>query len=112
MLAAIVLGTSACASNAVKQQPATALNAAPSTSGTLVASAAAVPAPPSTTALGALLGHITGDALADDYQPMNINFGLFAPLDEKVHKKSRKAAMTGRARTDLNSWISQQKVAA
>jgi methylenetetrahydrofolate--tRNA-(uracil-5-)-methyltransferase len=68
--------------------------------------------PPPTTALGALLGHITGDALADDYQPMNINFGLFAPLDEKVHKKSRKAAMTGRARSDLNNWISAQKVAA
>lgn len=50
MLAAIVLGTSACASNAVKQQPVTELNAAPSTSGTLVASAAAVPAPPSTIA--------------------------------------------------------------
>jgi methylenetetrahydrofolate--tRNA-(uracil-5-)-methyltransferase len=71
-----------------------------------------VTAPPLTTALGALLGHITGDALADDYQPMNINFGLFAPLDEKVHKKSRKAAMTGRARTDLNSWIAAQAIAA
>ena len=70
-----------------------------------------VTAPPSTTALGALLGHITGDALADDYQPMNINFGLFAPLDEKVHKKSRKAAMTGRARTDLNSWNAAQAIA-
>jgi methylenetetrahydrofolate--tRNA-(uracil-5-)-methyltransferase len=71
-----------------------------------------VTAPPSTTALGALLGHITGDAIADDYQPMNINFGLFAPLEDKVHKKSRKAAMTGRARTDLNAWISAQAIAA
>jgi len=49
--------------------------------------------------------------MADDYQPMNINFGLFAPLEDKVHKKSRKAAMTGRARTDLNAWISAQAIA-
>ena len=68
--------------------------------------------PPPTTALGALLGHITGDANADAYQPMNVNFGLFAPLDDKVHKKSRKAAMTSRARADLASWISAQHVAA
>lgn len=62
--------------------------------------------PPPTTALGALLCHITGDANADGYQPMNVNFGLFAPLDEKVHKKSRKAAMTSRARADLAHWMS------
>ena len=66
--------------------------------------------PPPTTALGALLGHITGDANADAYQPMNVNFGLFAPLDEKVHKKSRKAAMTSRARTDLASWMSAYQI--
>ncbi len=66
--------------------------------------------PPPTTAFGALLGHITGDAHADDYQPMNVNFGLFAPLEEKVHKKSRKAAMTGRARIDFAEWISAQTV--
>jgi methylenetetrahydrofolate--tRNA-(uracil-5-)-methyltransferase len=68
--------------------------------------------PPPTTALGALLGHITGDAHADDYQPMNVNFGLFAPLETKVHKKSRKAAMTSRARTDLATWMAAAKVAA
>lgn len=67
--------------------------------------------PPATTAFGALLAHITGDAHADDYQPMNVNFGLFAPLENKVHKKSRKAEMTGRARTDLATWISANKVA-
>jgi len=66
--------------------------------------------PPPTTALGALLGHITGDANADAYQPMNVNFGLFAPLDEKVHKKSRKAAMTSRARTDLANWMSAYQI--
>ncbi|MFZ3117082.1 MAG: VacJ family lipoprotein [Variovorax sp.] len=50
-LAAIVMSTSACANNAVKQPPATAVNAAPSTSVTLVASAAVVPAPPTTIVL-------------------------------------------------------------
>ena len=64
--------------------------------------------PPATTALGALLGHITGGADASSYQPMNVNFGLFAPLDEKVHKKQRKQAVTARARADLASWIAQQ----
>jgi methylenetetrahydrofolate--tRNA-(uracil-5-)-methyltransferase len=64
----------------------------------------ALDAPPATTALGALMAHITGDAVADSYQPMNINFGLFTPLDEKVHKKSRKQALTSRARADFAAW--------
>jgi methylenetetrahydrofolate--tRNA-(uracil-5-)-methyltransferase len=64
-----------------------------------------VEAPPTTTALGALLAHITGDAEADSYQPMNVNFGLFAPLDDKVHKKARKQALTSRARADMASWM-------
>ncbi len=69
-----------------------------------------IPQPPATTALGALLGHITGDAHADDYQPMNVNFGLFAPLDENCHKKQRKAAITSRARSDLAHWIQTHKI--
>ena len=60
--------------------------------------------PPRTTALGALLSHITGDAEADTYQPMNINFGLFPPLHE-VKKKQRKEAYTSRAKEDLKGWI-------
>jgi methylenetetrahydrofolate--tRNA-(uracil-5-)-methyltransferase len=67
-------------------------------------------APPTTTAFGALLGHITGDAEADSYQPMNINFGLFPVPEGKVHKKERKAALTTRARTDLARWISDQGI--
>ena len=59
--------------------------------------------PPQTTALGALLSHITGDAEAETYQPMNINFGLFPTLDE-VKKKQRKAAYTDRAKADLAHW--------
>jgi methylenetetrahydrofolate--tRNA-(uracil-5-)-methyltransferase len=61
---------------------------------------------PRTTALGALLAHITGDAEAESYQPMNINFGLFPPLDEDVRKKARKPALTERAKRDLAAWIS------
>src|SRR5688500_7720537 len=39
--------------------------------------------PPATTALGALIGHITGGADAATFQPMNINFGLFPEIDAK-----------------------------
>jgi methylenetetrahydrofolate--tRNA-(uracil-5-)-methyltransferase len=60
--------------------------------------------PPSTTALGALLGHITGDAEAETYQPMNVNFGLFPPLDGRSRKADRKALMSARAEADLAAW--------
>jgi methylenetetrahydrofolate--tRNA-(uracil-5-)-methyltransferase len=62
------------------------------------------PAPPPETALGALLGHITGGAEAESYQPMNVNFGLFPPVAEDVRKKDRKLAYTDRARTALAGW--------
>lgn len=62
-------------------------------------------APPRTTALGALLAHITGDAEADSYQPMNVNFGLFPPVDAEVKKKVRKEAYTARAKADLAAWL-------
>ncbi len=65
-----------------------------------------LPPPPPTTALGALLGHITSGADAETYQPMNVNFGLFPPLDEKVKKADRKRGYTDRARTDLMTWLS------
>ncbi|GAC1569307.1 MAG: methylenetetrahydrofolate--tRNA-(uracil(54)-C(5))-methyltransferase (FADH(2)-oxidizing) TrmFO [Novosphingobium sp.] len=60
--------------------------------------------PPRETAFGALLSHITGDAVAETYQPMNVNFGLFPPIDETVRKKQRKEAYTGRARTAFAAW--------
>jgi methylenetetrahydrofolate--tRNA-(uracil-5-)-methyltransferase len=60
--------------------------------------------PPRTTALGALLAHVTGDAEAEGYQPMNVNFGLFPPLDS-VPKKVRKEAYTDRAKADLGAWL-------
>jgi methylenetetrahydrofolate--tRNA-(uracil-5-)-methyltransferase len=61
--------------------------------------------PPATTALGALLGHITGDAEADTYQPMNVNFGLFPPVDPAIKKKVRKEAYTTRAKADIAPWV-------
>ena len=61
--------------------------------------------PPATTALGALLGHITGGADADSYQPMNVNFGLFPPLEGVAKKVDRKPLMAARARQALTEWI-------
>lgn len=65
---------------------------------------------PATTALGALLSHITGDAEAATFQPMNVNFGLFPPLHE-VGKKARKEAYTERAKADLSHWIAASREA-
>jgi methylenetetrahydrofolate--tRNA-(uracil-5-)-methyltransferase len=67
--------------------------------------------PPPETALGALLGHITGAAVAETYQPMNVNFGLFPPIDAsgkggRSKKADRKRMYTDRARAALASWIS------
>ncbi|MGZ8361040.1 MAG: FAD-dependent oxidoreductase, partial [Allosphingosinicella sp.] len=60
--------------------------------------------PPPTTALGALLGHITGGADAQTYQPMNVNFGLFPPVLGRTKKAERKKLYTDRARQDLDTW--------
>ena len=62
--------------------------------------------PPRTSAFGALLSHITGDAEAATYQPMNVNFGLFPPL-HSVGKKQRKEAYTTRAKEDFGSWMEE-----
>jgi len=70
----------------------------------------ALDAPPPTTALGALLGHITGGAVADSFQPMNINFGLFPPLPG-ARKGDRKAAMAARAVADLGTWLGERAAA-
>ena len=65
-----------------------------------------LPAPPPETALGALLGHITGGAEADTYQPMNVNFGLMPPLTGTKSKKAdRKKLYTERARAALQFWL-------
>lgn len=79
---------------------------------------------PSTTALGALINHITGghietiDAGPPSFQPMNINFGLFppiaAPTKDETGKRlrgteksiARKHAITARAAADIDLWMS------
>jgi len=68
--------------------------------------------PPPTTSMGTLLGHITGtarhrDGGANDFQPMNANFGLFPLLQPPVKKKQRKAAYAKRALADLDTWLSR-----
>ena len=64
---------------------------------------------PRSTALGALLSHITGDAEAETFQPMNVNFGLFPPL-AAVRKKERKLAYTSRAKQDLQGWLAKSAI--
>ena len=76
---------------------------------------AALEPPPATTALGALVSHITGGHLAGAaFQPMNINYGLLPPLDAPVAGKgrgekgrARKRAMGVRALADLDRWLTQ-----
>mgnify|MGYP001806429697 CR=1 FL=1 len=82
-----------------------------------------VASPPATTAIGALLNHITGghietiDEGPRSFQPMNVNFGLFPPLAQAPRGAdgkrlrgtekaiARKMALTDRARADLEAWL-------
>ena len=82
----------------------------------------AIAAPPVTTAFGALLAHITVNADAKTFQPMNVNFGLMpdvgtlpAPVGDdgkklrgklrmQAKKQARQRAFTSRARSDFESW--------
>ena len=68
--------------------------------------------PPPTTAMGALLGHITGGADATTFQPMNINFGLFPPIAGSFKGKERKQAMAVRALRDFDEWLRPTPLAA
>jgi len=79
-------------------------------------------APPATTAHGALLGHVTGASRVPgeaerDFQPMNVNFGLFPPIDQPVKDDdgnrlrgtaktlARKRALSRRALRDFELWL-------
>jgi methylenetetrahydrofolate--tRNA-(uracil-5-)-methyltransferase len=68
--------------------------------------------PPRDTALGSLLAHITGEAEAKSFQPMNINFGLFPPLAQRTHKKERAGKMSERALASLDAWHAEQEAEA
>ncbi|MYF85781.1 MAG: methylenetetrahydrofolate--tRNA-(uracil(54)-C(5))-methyltransferase (FADH(2)-oxidizing) TrmFO, partial [Rhodospirillaceae bacterium] len=72
--------------------------------------------PPDTTALGALLRHITGGAAADSFQPMNVNFGLMPPPKpadgKRLKGRARKQAMAARALADLDRWLAESSAHA
>ncbi|MEY3959917.1 MAG: hypothetical protein RIR14_571 [Pseudomonadota bacterium] len=68
-----------------------------------------LPPPPPDTAMGALVTHITGGAEAKTFQPMNVNFGLFPPIEAKGGRKGRKdryKAYTDRAKEAFTQWLS------
>lgn len=70
-----------------------------------------VPEIPKETALGSLVNHLTEPANATSFQPMNINFGLFLPLEQAIKaKKERYKAFSNRAMYSLRAW--QQQVNA
>jgi len=75
-----------------------------------------LPRVPATTAMGALMHHITGGADAKTFQPMNVNFGLFPPVDGlksgRRGRKDRYKAYTDRAKTDWLAWLAAQPVPA
>ncbi|WP_395647959.1 methylenetetrahydrofolate--tRNA-(uracil(54)-C(5))-methyltransferase (FADH(2)-oxidizing) TrmFO [Terricaulis sp.] len=77
-------------------------------------------APPATTALGSLLTHVTGGHIGDgkgSFQPMNVNFGLFPPIDAPTHGpdgkklkgeergRAKKRALGERAIADVEGWL-------
>lgn len=70
-----------------------------------------LPPVPDTTAMGALVTHITGGADAKTFQPMNVNFGLFPPLEGtgikggRRNRKDRYKAYTDRAKADWTAWL-------
>ncbi|MCM2268609.1 MAG: methylenetetrahydrofolate--tRNA-(uracil(54)-C(5))-methyltransferase (FADH(2)-oxidizing) TrmFO [Thermoanaerobaculia bacterium] len=58
---------------------------------------------PTTTALGALARHLT-ESDPEHFQPANINYGLFPPLEPEPKKRERRAALAARALADLAAW--------
>jgi methylenetetrahydrofolate--tRNA-(uracil-5-)-methyltransferase len=76
------------------------------------------PLPPKETALGSLLSHITGGAEASTYQPMNINFGLFPPIEQllidengnkikRLKGRDRKLFLSQRGRKKMTEWMTE-----
>ncbi len=74
-----------------------------------------LPPVPQDTAMGALIHHITGGAEARTFQPMNVNFGLFPPIDLKGGRKNRKARYKGytdRAKSAWTGWLTGEPALA
>lgn len=65
--------------------------------------------PPKTTALGALISHLT-ESSPKRFQPSNVNFGLFPPLQKKMPKKFRGGVRSEQALVDVQSWIIEQAI--
>ncbi|TYB89566.1 methylenetetrahydrofolate--tRNA-(uracil(54)-C(5))-methyltransferase (FADH(2)-oxidizing) TrmFO [Oceaniovalibus sp. ACAM 378] len=76
----------------------------------------ALPPVPATTATGALMTHITGGADAKTFQPMNVNFGLFPPVEGlksgRRGRRDRYKAYTDRAKADWLDWLASDRVPA
>jgi methylenetetrahydrofolate--tRNA-(uracil-5-)-methyltransferase len=66
--------------------------------------------PPATTALGALLRYISDPERAN-FQPMNANFGIIAPLAERLRRKEKKEMMARRSLADLAAWLGETEAA-
>ena len=75
-----------------------------------------LPPVPQDTAMGALIHHITGGAEAKTFQPMNVNFGLFRPIDGlkggRRGRKDRYKAYTDRAKIAWSAWLAKSSVDA
>ena len=85
--------------------------------------------PPKTTALGALMEHVTGGFMEGPkakFQPMNVNFGLFPPLEEEIvypkvdgkrlrgkdKTRYRKKLLAKRALKDIDVWVKRDRAIA
>ncbi len=64
--------------------------------------------PPPTTAMGSLVQYLT-DARVKEFQPMNVNFGLFPPLEGRFRGRDKKRALSERALQDLSNFMGTQK---
>jgi methylenetetrahydrofolate--tRNA-(uracil-5-)-methyltransferase len=60
--------------------------------------------PPPETAIGAMMGHLR-ECYSGNFQPQNVNFGLFPRLATRMRKSERKAAYSARAEEALENWL-------